>query len=140
MYEISQIDGMAFADTLRNLNSLVPEWPRLSDLHLSDGHWWLAFHGGEVVAFAGMVPMVPFPNVGYLKRCYVLSEHHGHGLQYRLMMARILKAKQLGWTQLVTECRKDNSYSAMNLRKAGFIQVDPEQPWARDSIYWEKAL
>ncbi len=138
MYELHEIDGMQFSETIRNLNSLIPEWPPLQDRHLVNGYWWLVFRGGgEVVGFAGMVPMVPFPNVGYLKRCLVLDR--GHGLQYRLMKARELKAKQLGWTHLVTECRKDNTHSAANLRKE-FTQCDPEQPWAFDSTFWVKTL
>jgi L-amino acid N-acyltransferase YncA len=86
------------------------------------------------------VPFEPFPNIGYLKRCYVNPDHHGHGLQFRLMVARETKAKQLGWTHLVSECRVNNKHSIANFTKAGFIQCEPEQPWERDSVYWVKAI
>lgn len=150
-YELHEVPGLEFSETLRNLNSLVPEWPQIQDRHLVDGFWWVVFTTkrakcnpqvrGKPVAFAGLVPMVPFPRVGYLKRCLVLPDHHGHGLQYRLMMARELKARQLGWTHLVSECLEGNSFSAGNFRKAGFVQCDPEQKWGDpNSIYWIKCV
>ena len=67
-------------------------------------------------------------------------DHHGHGLQFKLIVARELKAKRLGWTHLVSECRVNNKYSTANFIKAGFIQCEPEQPWERDAVYWVKAI
>ncbi len=140
MYELREVDGTACSDTLTYLNSLIPEWPDLLPKHFENGFWWLVFFGGEAVGFAGMVPMSPFPDIGYLKRCYVAPDHHGHGLQYRLMVARIAKARQLCWTHIVSECSADNSYSANNFRRAGFELCEPEQPWAKDALYWKKEL
>lgn len=137
MYQIAEVDGAEFAETLENLNAMVPEWPPLTDRHLTDGYWWLAFCGGEVVAFAGMVPF-GLPGVGYLKRCLVL--HRGHGLQYRLMVARELKAKQLGWTMLVSDCHQDNHHSAENFKRAGYTEIWPDQPWYPLSRFWVKQL
>jgi hypothetical protein len=56
------------------------------------------------------------------------------------MEARELKAKQLGWTHLISECRMTNKHSAANFMKAGYIQCEPEQPWEQDSVYWVKAI
>lgn len=137
-YRIQEVDGLTFASELIRFNSLIPEWPQLLKRHFENGHWWLAYLEDKPVAFAGLVPFLP--NIGYLKRCLVLPGHHGHGLQFRLMKARELKAKQLGWTHLVSDCRADNHYSAKNFRKAGFEQFEPEQPWERHSIYWIKKL
>ncbi len=140
-YQIHEVDGILNQDVIERFNSLVPAtFPLLKLHHLELGYWWLAYHDEIPVAFAGMVPFDPFPSVGYFKRCYVLPNHHGHGLQYRLMMARELKARQLGWTMLVSECHASNEHSANNFRRAGFERADPEQPWARDSVYWLKHL
>ena len=139
-YQIHEVDGVAFTDTINAFNKLVPEWPLLQQRHFTKGYWWLAYLQESPVAFAGLVPFEPFPNIGYLKRCYVNPDHHGHGLQFRLMVARESKAKQLGWTHLVSECRVNNKYSTANFTKAGFIQCEPEQPWERDSVYWVKAI
>jgi hypothetical protein len=141
-YEIAEVDGIANRHTIEHLNSLSPEiFPTLTARHLERGHWWLVYAGDDAVGFAGLVPMTPFPNVGYLKRCLVRSGHHGHGLQHRLMAARELKARQLGWTMLVSECLESNSFSARNFARAGFIQVIPEQKWgAEGSVYWVKVL
>jgi GNAT superfamily N-acetyltransferase len=139
-YQIHEVDGVTFSDTINAFNRLVPEWPLLQQRHFTRGYWWLAYLEETPVAFAGLVPFEPLPNIGYLKRCYVNPDHHGHGLQFRLMEARESKAKQLGWTHLVSECRVNNKYSIANFAKAGFIRCKPEQPWERDSVYWVKAI
>jgi L-amino acid N-acyltransferase YncA len=143
-YEIHEVDASApiIAGMIHRFNSRVQEWPPLLKHHLENGFWWLAFIDEAFpIAFAGLVPFEPFPNIGYMKRCYVAPDHHGHGLQFRMMCARELKARQLGWTQLVSECRADNSYSAANFRRAGFERCDPEQCWGEPgSIYWVKNL
>jgi len=149
MYEVREIDGVLNRDIIEDFNALDPYFPPLQDRHFRDGFWWLALRTdhpdaiGEVeaaVAFAGMVPMEPFPNVGYLKRCFVMPGHYGHGIQYRMLKARELRARQLKWTMLVSECRADNEYSANNFRRAGFDEFMPEQPWSQDSIYFKKIL
>jgi GNAT superfamily N-acetyltransferase len=139
-YQLQEVDGVTFSETIKAFNKLVPEWPVLQQRHFTKGYWWLAYQEERPVAFAGLVPFEPLPNIGYLKRCYVNPDHHGHGLQFRLMVARELKAKRLGWTHLVSECRVNNKYSTANFIKAGFIQCEPEQPWERDSVYWVKTI
>ena len=139
-YEISEVNGTDNAATIHYFNSLAPEtFPPLELKHLVKGYWWLAYRDDYPVAFAGLVPF-GLPGVGYFKRCLVLPNHHGRGLQYRLMVARELKARQLGWTTLVSECKANNEHSANNFRRAGFDEFEPEQPWAKDSIYFKKSL
>jgi GNAT superfamily N-acetyltransferase len=141
MYQISEVDGVIFADEIIRFNAMVEEWPKLQPRHFEAGYWWFAYLDDEPVAFAGLVPNEPFSNVGYLKRCYVCPDHHGHGLQYRLLLARELKAKQLGWTMLVSECGEMNRWSAANFLKCGFQRVDPEQPWTRtNDQYFAKMI
>lgn len=140
-YELHEVDGVTFAETLAGLNRLVPEWPELQTRHFENGYWWIAYHGGEIVAFAGLVPMTPFVGYGYLKRCYVKPDHYGHGLQFRMMVAREVKARQLEWTHLVSECLSTNSFSSGNFRRAGFSVCEPEQKWGEPgSVYWVKEL
>jgi GNAT superfamily N-acetyltransferase len=140
IYEIAEVNGVHLSYTIDAMNRLDPFFPELQERHIVSGYWWLAYLNDDPVAFAGMVPMEPFPGVGYFKRCLVKQGHHGHGLQYRLMKARELKARQLGWTMLVSECRADNEHSANNFRRAGFDEFEPEQPWAVDSIFFKKTL
>jgi GNAT superfamily N-acetyltransferase len=130
------------AHTIHHFNALCPEiFPELEARHLENGYWWIAYCEGEPVAFAGLVPMSPFDGYGYLKRCYVLPDHHGHGLQLRMMVAREVKARQIGWTHLVSECGAGNSWSASNFRRAGFDLTEPEQKWGEPgSVYWIKSL
>jgi GNAT superfamily N-acetyltransferase len=139
--EVDSIDPNVAA-VLHRFNSLVPEtFPPLQSRHLLRGHWWLVHYGSELVAFAGMVPLEPFAGVGYLKRAYVLPQHRGHGLQLRLMYTREVKARRLGWRQLVSECGPGNARSAANFLKAGFEPCDPEQPWGMPgSRYFSKML
>ena len=141
LYSIHEVDGIAFADEILRFNKMVLEWPRLETRHFTDGFWWLAYLKEEAIAFAGLAPLEPFSGYGYLKRCYVSPNHHGHGLQFRMMMARELKARQLGWTHLVSECAQNNTHSIANFQKAGFERCDPEQKWgASNSVYFIKSL
>lgn len=141
-YRVMEVDGEEQAVTIHRLNGLAPEtFPPLSPHHLTDGFWWIAYLNAEAVAFAGMVEMIPFQNVAYLKRAYVLPDHRGHGLQSRFMTLREAKAKSLGWTHLVSECGADNHASAANFSRAGFTRCDPEQVWgAPNSMYWIKLI
>lgn len=140
-YRIEEVDGEQYANQIHRLNSLEPKiFPSLATSHLTDGHWWFVYQDGGVVAFAGLVTFEPFPRVAYFKRCYVMPDHVGHGLQLRLMFVREVKARELGYHQIVSECSED-SHSNLNFRRADFEQVYPEQPWGKPgSIYWRKYL
>ena len=140
LYQIVEVDGPTFADTLRQFNSMHDEFPALEERHLEDGYWWLVFCGAEAVAFAGLVQFYPCKSVGYLKRCFVLPDHRGHSLQQRLLLIREGKARELGWKQLVSECSVSNTHSAYNFRRAGYQICEPEQPWAKDSVFFVKDL
>jgi GNAT superfamily N-acetyltransferase len=141
MYEIQEVGGVEFSYTIDALNRLDPYITELQERHIVSGYWWLAYLGKDPVAFAGMVEFLPPPSkVGYFKRCLVKPGHQGHGLQRRLMTVRESKARQIGWTMLVSECLESNSHSAANFRSFGFEQFDPEQPWAKDSIFFKKTL
>lgn len=142
-YTVQEIDGIEDADLIRRFNAMAPDrFPALQERHLVRGYWWLvADQNNAPAAFAGLVAMVPFDGVGYMKRAYVRPEHRGHGLQLRLMQARERKARELGWSMLVGECDADNHASAHNFIKAGFVVCEPEQPWARlGSVYFVKRI
>ena len=139
-YRFVEIDGSLASEVLRNLNALDPTFPPLTDDHLEDGWWYvLKDENGTLCGFAGMVDMLPFIGVAYLKRAYVSPDHRGRGLQLQMIEARVAKARDLGRHQLVAETT--NPKSAHNLRLAGFEQVEPEQFWAgRDALYFSKLL
>lgn len=134
---------MKYAKTIRELNAQAPDvFPPLTHLHLLRGQWLLVKHETYdfPVGFAGLVPFHPFPKVGYFKRCYIDIAHVGQGLQLRTMRARERIAKAVGYKQVVSECSAD-SYSNRNFVKAGWMKVDPEQPWGKPgSVYWSKDL
>lgn len=140
MYRFVEVDGDQYSEVLRCMNAMEPSWPDLTDDHLSCGWWWISKDDhGVLCGFAGLTPFDPMVGVGYLKRAYVSPDHRGHGLQLRMIEARIAKAKEIGWHQLVTETT--NPRSAHNLRLAGFEACDPEQHWAgRDALYFSKLL
>jgi GNAT superfamily N-acetyltransferase len=139
-YEISEIDGTTFVSLIYNFNQQVPEWPKLKPQHYTNGYWWIVNFNLEPVAFAGLVPFHPFSKTGYLKRCYVSPEHRGKGLQRKLLTIREKKARQLGWTLMVSDCGNGNQGSIKNFDKAGYTVCEPEQPWEKESLYWYKEL
>jgi GNAT superfamily N-acetyltransferase len=102
------------------------------------GHWWVAYaEDGKPVAFAGLVRSIKWTDTGYLCRAGVLDEFTGHGLQRRLILARIRKAKELGWNWLITDTT-NNPASSNSLINCGFKIYTPGQPWGfRNAIYWK---
>ena len=142
-YIIREVDGISHAEVLHYLNGEAPDrFPPLSARHLERGYWWLVrTWNRSIVGFAGMTPMTPFVDVGYLKRAYISPAHRGNGLHFKLLRLREARAREIGWHTLVSECHADNSHSASNFIKAGFTVCEPEQKWgAPGSIYFEKRL
>lgn len=143
-YIIDEVDAVASSDIIHFFNGLATDiFPPLTDQHLSQGYWWLVFWGkSKVVGFSGLVPFFGVGDgVGYLKRAYVLPEHRGQGLQLRFIHRRERKAKELGWSLLVTETSGDNLPSQHSMMRAGFVSFIPEQQWGKPgSVYFKKSL
>lgn len=102
------------------------------------GHWWVAYaEDGKPVGFAGLVRSTRWTDTGYLCRAGVLDKFTGHGLQRRLILARIRKAKELGWNWLITDTT-DNPASSNSLINCGFKIYTPSSPWSfKHAIYWK---
>jgi hypothetical protein len=118
MYRIREVDGQdeEISDTLGDLHRLtffdgarVPQFDH--------GQWWLAFHEGTAVGFAGMVPSTHVANAGYFCRVGVLRKYCGHRLQLRLMRALEARARRNGWDAVVSDTT-DNISSANNFIRA----------------------
>jgi Acetyltransferase (GNAT) family len=141
MYRIREVDGQDddISDTLAELHRLtffdgapVPEFDR--------GHWWLALHETEPVAFAGIVSSTHVCNAGYFCRVGVLRKHYGNRLQLRLMRALEARARLNGWGSVVSDTT-DNLSSANNFIRAGYLLCRPQNPWAwPNTLYWRKAI
>ena len=102
------------------------------------GHWWVAYaEDGKPVGFAGLVRSTRWTDTGYLCRAGVMDGFTGHGLQKRLISARIKQARKLGWNWLITDTTR-NPASSNSLINAGFKIYQPGQPWGfRNAIYWK---
>jgi GNAT superfamily N-acetyltransferase len=104
------------------------------------GAWWLAYHGDDAVAFAGVVPSIYARNAGYFSRVGVLQRHRGKGLQLRLVRAVEARGRRLGWNAIVSDTT-DNNCSANNFIKAGYRLYQPDAPWAwAHTLYWRLSL
>jgi len=102
------------------------------------GHWWIAYTDEDKpVAFAGLVRSIKWTDTGYLCRAGVLDGYTGHGLQKRLIQARVKQARKLGWNWCITDTT-NNPASANSLINAGFKIYTPGQPWSyKNAIYWK---
>jgi GNAT superfamily N-acetyltransferase len=141
MYRIRMVDASDedVADTLADLHRLTffgaAAMPQF-DL----GAWWLAYHGDDAVAFAGVVPSTYARNSGYFSRVGVLQRHWGRGLQLRLMRAVEARGRRIGWDGIVSDTT-NNSVSANNFIKAGYRLYEPDMPWAwSHTLYWRRSL
>src|SRR3954466_5147516 len=139
MYRIREVDAQDddIAETLRELHALTffacAPIPRFDQ-----GHWWLALHKEEPVAFAGVIPSTHVPNAGYFCRVGVLRKHRGCRLQLRLMRALEARARNNGWCSVVSDTT-DNLPSANNFIHASYRLFRPAIPWAwPHTLYWRK--
>jgi len=107
---------------------------------VAEGWWWIGYYNDMPVAFAGLVKSSQWHGTGYLCRAGVLRVCQGHGVQKKLIKARMQYAKKLDFTHVVTDTR-DNPASANSLISCGMKMYDPRSPWAyKESCYWIKKL
>jgi len=125
------------AEIRKTLTRLHRETFPYDDMYdFEQGYWWVAYCGITPVGFAGIVPSARWRKTGYMCRAGVCKMFRGKGLQKRLIKARILQAKRLKWTHIITDTT-NNIPSANSLISCGFKLYDPLYPWAcADSIYW----
>jgi len=105
------------------------------------GHWWIAYaECGKPVGFAGLVRSTRWTDTGYLCRAGVMDGFTGHGIQLRLIKARLAQAKRLGWAWCITDTT-DNPASSNSLINAGFKLYTPANPWGFPrALYWKKRI
>lgn len=130
MYRIRRIAGKDHAHDLGEMQEVC--FPGDSRYDPCVGHWWVAFDDdiGDLVGFSLLIPSDTRKRTGYLALAGVLPAHRGHGLQLRLIKARLAHARRLGMVACVTETT-DNPPSANNLIRAGMmIYIDRIVPGA----------
>ncbi len=82
---------------------------------LDDAVWWVAYHGTEPAAFAGIRPD------GFMARAGVLPAYRGGGLQQRLIRKRVAWARAHGLVYAWTYVAAANVVSMRSLNKCGFL-------------------
>ena len=129
IYRIREVDGQDddVADTLADLHRLT-FFDGASIPEFDGGHWWLVFFEAMPVAFAGVVASTRAHNAGYFCRVGVLKKHCGNALQLRLMRALERRARQIGWSSVVSDTTS-NYASANNFIRAGYRLYQPPYPW-----------
>jgi GNAT superfamily N-acetyltransferase len=141
IHRIERVIGQddEIAETLSDIHRLT-FFDGASILAFDWGHWWLAYHETVPVAFAGVVPSTRATNAGYFSRVGVLKKHCGSGLQLRLMRALESRARQNGWSSVISDTT-ENITSANNFIRAGYRLYQPQIPWAwPNSLYWRKFI
>jgi hypothetical protein len=140
-YRICEVNGHddEISDTLTELHHLT-FFTGAPVPNFDQGHWWLAFHEGIPIAFAGLVMSTHAANAGYFCRVGVLTKHWGRALQLRLIRAAESRARQNGWCCIVSDTT-DNVASANNFIRSGYRLYQPQHPWAwPNSLYWRKSI
>jgi GNAT superfamily N-acetyltransferase len=104
------------------------------------GYWWLTTDGKKPAAYLGMLKVDSWANTGYIARVGVLHEYRGKGLQKHLLRVAERKARQIGWTKLISTTL-ENPPSANSFIACGYKTYDPAGPWGyTGTIYWLKEL
>lgn len=106
----------------------------------ADGYWWVIRKGSQPAAFLGMTKVDDQPKWGYIARVGVLPEYRGRGMQKHLMRVAERKARQVGWTRLISTTL-NNPPSANSFIACGYKTYEPAGPWGyTGTIYWFKEL
>ncbi len=120
---------------------LFTDEERVEDIEQSA--WWVGFNEADVpVAYGGVKVVYGDLTTAFLSRAGVLPEARGQGLQRKLLKLRIRWARAQGCKQIITYTHKDNTVSANNLIKSGFLLYTPDWAWVGrdDFLYWILAL
>lgn len=103
--------------------------------------WWGCFADGQLIGVAGMLHSAIEDNTFYLNRSYIQPDHRGHGLQRKLIKARVDRAKELkgSWA---TSDTFNSPYSSNNLIACGFRAYEPQDAWRGNTgtMYWRVRL
>lgn len=137
-FRIVEVDGVAQAALLYKLQRQALPWD--APIGTDEGWWWIAYEGDHPVAFAGVYRSAQFYDCAYLCRAGVIESAQGHGLQKRLIRARIRKARALGMCWVVTDTF-ENPASGNSLIRCGFRLYQPTRPWGAEGVnYWRLGL
>jgi len=121
---IAQLDSMIF--------------PKDDPVEFKGSEWWITSVEGVAVAFAGIKLR---GEAAFLTRAGVLKEYRGHGLQSKLIAARVKYALAMGIGVVATYTLVCNPASSNNLIAQGFKAYAPAYAWVgRDVIYWQRGM
>jgi GNAT superfamily N-acetyltransferase len=137
-FTVREVDGRRNAALLLRLQREA--LPHDRPIATTQGWWFIAYDGERPVGFSGMYLSTQWSDTVYLCRAGVLERARGHGLQKRLIRARIRKAKALGYCWAVTDTY-ENPESGNSLIRCGFRLFQPSRPWGADGVnYWRRSL
>lgn len=142
IFHIHEVDGADYAADIAMLHETIFDGKEsiAPPVDTLDGHWWLAWHEKEPVAYAGLLQSDLDDATGYYKMVGVLPLYRGHGLQLRLTRAIEARCRRNGWRRIVSDTT-DAVHSANNFIRAGYRLWLPAVPWAfENSLYWTKRL
>jgi GNAT superfamily N-acetyltransferase len=118
-------------------------FPTDDRINPADSLWWIAWHGQQPVAYAGLRLCRLEHNLGaaFLCRAGVIPGHRGRGLQKRLIRVREQAARKLAITELITYCVSYNCASINSLIACGYRTYWPATKWGgSNAIYLRKPL
>lgn len=144
-YIIRKVDPIAYAEDIAHMmamgfNSEAGTRPT-TFIGMS---WWMAFHlvdGREdPVGCASMCHSGLEEGAFYMARAYVDPDHRGQGLQKKLILARVARARELKGTHVSSDTY-DNPPSTNNLIACGFRAYRPSSVWRGEGTkYWRLKL
>lgn len=113
------------------------------DLVGFDPWLWIASDAGHPIAFGVLVDRGGDPCVEregwHLRMSGVMPAYGGHGIQKRLVRARVAFARSSGARLVRTYTRPDNAESMRALISCGFRPYRAADPYAGDDfVYWQR--
>jgi GNAT superfamily N-acetyltransferase len=140
-YHIRKVDPIAYAETIAAmLGAHFGSDAGTRPTAFIGMSWWIAFVEEVPVGLAGMCHSAIEEGSFYLSRSCVETDHRGHGLQRKLIMARVARAKELKGVACTSDTY-ENPPSTNNLIACGFRAYRPSSPWRGEGTsYWRLPL
>ena len=127
-----EADDDRFPDVLALDTQLLGEAPPSADTE-----WWIAWdtEAQQIAGYAGA--RLLGDGCYFLSRAGVAKPYRGHGLQRRLIRARVRRGRQLSAWLIVTYTLPFNAASSNSLIAAGFRTYIPAVAYAgANVVYW----
>ena len=112
----------------------------IEDTYMRHGRFWCLFEDSELIGMVAARCLDSKNNIAELKRLYVLPEHQGKGYGDLLFTLAVDYTKEMGYSVLRADTRRDRAASLHLMEKSRFQRVERYNDNEFAELYFELDL